>query len=73
MKTAKANISLDEETKKIMDALPRQVKLSAMVRVMIAGLGFSTEKEFAKYLKDNPEAARAKEYMKQYFKRIMSK
>ncbi len=73
MRNPQANVTLDKETRDLMNTLPREINLSAMVRVMIAGLGFSTDKEFEKYLKDNPDAARAKELLKPHFKRFMSR
>lgn len=60
----RATISLDKDTKKIMSKLPRDVSLSAIVRVMLKAISMS-EKDFDKYKASSGEAKEVRDYLRE--------
>ncbi len=70
MAISRTSVYLDETSAGLVSGLPRSISVSAIVRVCLVAM-FTNDREFTKYLKDNPEAKEVKDWMKPKLRKLM--
>jgi hypothetical protein len=66
----RTTLEMDEQSREVMNILPRNISLSSLFRVMVKTIGM-TDAEFKKAEKSDPEIQKVKAYLKPRLQKLM--